>query len=125
MTIKVWKRDYIDRALTIANKGKECRIDVAIGTNSRWYDDTIKITTHSGTVKINGNHVHEMMKSIIRFSSRDMLETWIRFALLTNQAAGRKEIDLNGDRFSFEEYHVDKEKRDREREIEWNNNYFS
>jgi len=124
MTIKVWKEGSNHKVFTIADKGEECRIDVGVGTSRLSYGDSIAIMTHSGTVRISGNHVHELMKSILRFSSRDMLECWIHFALVTNQAAGRKEIDLNGDRLSFDKGDVDWEKENREREINFNDNYF-
>ena len=81
--------------------------------------------THEGTVKINGNHVHELMKSVLRFSSREMLETWIRFALLTNKASGRRDIDLSTDYFDLDEWQVKTEKEDRDLETKWNDNYFN
>ena len=126
MTIKAWPRGYKTiEDLTIADKGQECLINVSVGESRLPYGDSISIMTRAGTVKINGNHVHELMKSILRFSSRDMLETWIRFALLTNKAAGRRDIDLTTDYFDFDEYQVEQEKEDREWETKWNDNYFN
>lgn len=126
MTIKAWPRGHkVTELLTIADKGKECRIDISIGTSRLAYGDSINIMTHNGSVEINGNHVHELMKSILRFSSREMLETWIRFALLTNRAAERRDIDLSTDFFDLEEWDIEYEKENREREVEWNNNYFT
>jgi len=126
MTIKAWPSYHkATEELTIADKGQECRIDVSVGESSLAYGDSISIKTHAGTVRINGNHVHELMKSVLRFSSREMLETWIRFALLTNKAAGRKVIDLDTDYFDFDEWQVEQEKEDREWETKWNDNYFN
>jgi len=126
MTIKAWSRYQKPMTeLTIADKGQECRIDILIGNSRLAYGDTIAIKTYAGTVKINGNHVHELMKSILRFSSRNMLETWIRFALLTNKAAGRRDIDLDTDYFDFDEWQVKEEKDSREWETKWNDNYFN
>jgi len=121
MTIKV-NADRLDRALTIADKGIECRIDVDVTCRTR-YGDSIKIQTHDGIVQITGNHVHELMKSILRFSSKEMLETWIRFALTTNKASDDRDIDLSTDFYEIDKYDVEYEQRQRENEIEWNANY--
>lgn len=126
MTIKVWPKQHRHtEKLTIADKGEECRIDVSVGESPLAYGDIISILTHEGTVRISGNHVHELMKSVLRFSSKDMLETWIRFALLTNKAAGRKDIDMTTDYFELHNHQVEQEKEDREREYNWNQNYFN
>ena len=126
MTIKAWPRYHRTKEeLTIADKGQECRIDVSVGESRLAYGDSISIKTYEGTVRINGNHVHELMKSVLRFSSREMLETWIRFALLTNKAAGRRDINLGTDYFDFDEWQLEQEKEDREWETKWNDNYFN
>jgi hypothetical protein len=126
MTIKAWPRHHkVTSNLTIADKGQECRIDVSVGESRLTYGDSISIMTRAGTVRINGKHVHELMKSVLRFSSREMLETWIRFALLTNKAAGRRDIDLDTDYFDFDEWQVKEEKDSREWETKWNDNYFN
>ena len=125
MTIKTRSAYGHKGTYEIAGKGQECRIDVAVGNTRSYYDDKINILTHHGDVWISGNHVHELMKSILRFSSPKMLETWIRFALLTNKADGRKDIDLASDYFDLCEWDINAEKFDRNRELEWNNKYFS
>jgi hypothetical protein len=126
MTIKAWdKHQKPMKELTIADKGQECRIDILIGNSRIAYGDNISIMTHEGTIKISGNHVHELMRSILRFSSREMLETWIRFALLTNKASGRRDIDLSTDYFDLDEWQVKTEKEDRDLETKWNDNYFN
>ena len=125
MTIKVWNRRSSNPSpKVIAEKGVECCIDVSIGQSRSFYGDSITIKTHEGTVKINGNHVHELMKSILRFSNKEMLECWISFALITNKAAGRKEIDLTTDLYQLDEWKVEQEKDSRDREQTWNKNYF-
>ena len=127
MTIKTYTnlpiREY--EPIVIADKGKECRIDIDIGTSRLAYGDSIDIMTHDGSVRISGNHVHELMKSILRFSSRDMLKLWIHFALVTNKAAGRKDIDLKTDYFDVTKWQEEEEKEMRDWEEEWNSKYFT
>jgi len=122
VTIKV-NTDRLDRTVTIADKGKECRIDVDVSCRTR-YGDSVAIYTHEGSITFTGNHVHELMKSILRFSSKEMLETWIRFALTTNKASDDPNIDLSTDYYDISDYSVEYEREMRENEIEWNANYY-
>lgn len=126
MTIKVYIEyaDHTDSA-TIAGRGKECRIDVNIGRLAGAYSDSIDILTHNGHVSITGNHVHELMKSLLRFSSRSMLKEWIRFALLTNKAADQEDIDLTSDFFAQSKHALRCEKSQRMLEQEFNAAYFA
>lgn len=126
MTIKVSYEyaDHTDR-LTIAGKGKQCRIDVNIGRYAGAYSDSIDILTHEGHVSITGNHVHELMKSVLRFSSRSMLKEWIRFALLTNKAAGQDDIDLTAGFFAQSAHAIRSEATQRMLETEFNSAYFT
>lgn len=126
MTIKIC-REYADHtdSSTIAGRGEECRIDVNIGRYAGAYSDSIDILTHAGHVSITGNHVHELMKSVLRFSSRSMLKEWIRFALLTNKAADREDIDLTSDFFAQSKHALRCEKHQRMMEQEFNSAYFT
>lgn len=126
MTIKA-SYEYADHtdSVTIAGKGIECRIDVNIGRYAGAYSDSIDILTYNGHVSITGNHVHELMKSVLRFSSRSMLKEWIRFALLTNKAAGQDDIDLTSDFFAQSDYAIAYEGRQRRNEKEFNSVYFT
>jgi hypothetical protein len=124
MTIKAQSNYGNQDILTIADKGQECRIDVDVGRKVGSYSDTINIITYNGDISISGKHVHELMRSILRFSSPRMLQIWIRFALLTNKAAGNKDIDFTLDYFDFDDYDIEHEQDMRKIEMEWNANYF-
>ena len=96
-----------------------------IGRLAGAYSDSIDILTYHGQVSITGNHVHELMKSLLRFSSRRMLKEWIRFALLTNKAADREDIDLTSDFFAQSKHALRCEKSQRMLEQEFNSAYFT
>lgn len=120
MTITAVSKYAALKNIKVAPSGTDCCIDVDIKCNRRGYKDSIYISTSRGHVKINGNHVHELMKSVLRFADRDMLELWVQFAIVTNKAAGRKDLDtsVDGSRWSIEY-----EKKDRETELKFNEHF--
>lgn len=120
MTITAVSKYAALKSIKVAPSGTDCCIDVDINCNRRGYKDSIYISTSRGHVKINGNHVHELMKSVLRFADRDMLELWVQFAIVTNKAAGRKDLDtsVDGSRWSIEY-----EKKDRETELKFNEHF--
>lgn len=80
------------------------------------YADWIDIEDYQGEISIKGRHVHEIISSILRFSSPIMRKHYRNLLDITEVATG----DNKRDESSFSDADISFEKRRREREEKWN-----
>ena len=91
---------------------------VQVGIDGTQYKDWISIKNYEGSIKFKGNHVHELVTAILRFSSKGMRDNYKTLLTLTDHATGSKPYQPE----PFTDFDIEWEKKIRKNEKEWNEN---
>ena len=67
---------------------EELVIDVSAKGSSSVYDASVIILSSGGRIELKGNHFHELVKALLRYSDRDFKQVLYNFLAITNDAAG-------------------------------------
>jgi len=99
-------------------KGRsELAINMSISGTHR-YNDWISLEDYEGEVFIKGNHVHDLVSSILRYSSPYMRKLYKELLDITDVATHHKA----NDKYNFDSYQIEAEKRKRKHETKYNQN---
>lgn len=67
---------------------EELVIEVEAKANQSKYSPSVTIRSSGGIIEIKGNHFHELVKALLRYSDRDFKQVLSDFIAVTNDAAG-------------------------------------
>jgi hypothetical protein len=99
-------------------KGRsELAINMSISGTHR-YDDWISLEDYEGEVFIKGNHVHDLVSSILRYSSPYMRKLYKELLDITDVVTNHKD----NDKYNFDISQIEAEKRKRKHETKYNKN---
>ena len=82
------------------------------------YDDWISLEDYEGEVFIKGNHVHDLVSSILRYSSPYMRKLYKELLDITDVVTNHKA----NDKYNFDISQIEAEKRKRKHETKYNKN---
>ena len=99
-------------------KGRsELAINMSISGTYR-YNDWISLEDYEGEVFIKGNHVHDLVSSLLRYSSPYMRKLYKELLDITDVATHHKA----NDKYNFDSSQIEAEKRKRKHETKYNQN---
>ena len=99
-------------------KGRsELAIHMSINGTHR-YNDWISLEDYEGEVFIKGNHVHDLVSSILRYSSPYMRKLYKELLDITDVVTHYK----SNDEYNFHSSQIEAEKTKRKHEIKYNQN---
>ena len=114
MVMRVYKHRVGNKKVFEIDGHKEVAINMSI--NGEAYRDWIDIEHRIGTISIKGGHVHDIISSILRFSSSTMRKHYRELLDMTDIVTGSKRLQDS----DFSDADVSYEERRRKNEIEWN-----
>ena len=83
---------------------------------SERYRDWLVIEHYAGSVSFKGNHVHDLISSIIRFSTPNMRKHYRNLLNITDKVTGKTSKDIH----KFSEFQIKCEKGNREHQQKFN-----
>jgi len=89
---------------------------VKVGINGIQYQDWITIEQYDGSIDLLGNHVHELISAVLRFSSKRMRDSYRSLLDMTDIITESKPYQQE----SFDSFQIECEKLKRENEEEFN-----
>ena len=89
---------------------------VQVGIDGTQYTDWISITGYEGSIELKGNHVHELITAILRFSSKKMRDNYRELLNITDVVTKNEPYKQE----PFENFQITHEIRKRENEKKWN-----
>ena len=99
------------------NGRSELAINMSISGTQR-YNDWISLEDYEGEVFIKGNHVHDLVSSILRYSSPYMRKLYKELLDITDVVTNHKA----NDKYNFDISQIEAEKRKRKNETKYNQN---
>ena len=102
----------------VLEMGGRSELIVQVGIDGTQYKDWISIKNYEGSIEFTGNHVHELVTAILRFSSKGMRDKYKTLLTLTDHATGSKPYQPE----PFTDFDIKWEKERRKNEKEWNKN---
>lgn len=94
----------------------ELAISMSIDGSDR-YRDWLCIEHYAGNISLKGNHVHDLISSIIRFSTPKMRKHYRNLLNITDAVTGHTSKDIS----KFSEFQIKSEKETRKRHERFNN----
>tara|TARA_R100000306_G_C4337030_1_gene123278 strand:+ start:132 stop:494 length:363 start_codon:yes stop_codon:yes gene_type:complete len=96
-------------------KGRQ-ELVVQVGINGTNYTDWISIRGYEGSIELKGNHVHELITAILRFSSEKMRDNYRQLLDITDVITGSEPHKQE----PFENFQIEQEILRRKNEKKWN-----
>ena len=107
--------ELVPKGQVLEIKGRQ-EISVQIGISGIKYADWISINDYEGSIELKGNHVHELVTAILRFSSKRMRDTYRQLLDITDIVTKSSPYQQE----SFDSFQITQEKCRRKSEKEWN-----
>jgi len=108
-------KELVPKGQVLEIEGRQ-EVCVQVGIDGIQYKDWISIRDYEGSIKLKGNHVHELVTAILRFSSKRMRDNYRQLLDMTDVVTGSAPYKQE----SFDGFQIEQERLRRKSEKEWN-----